>query len=55
MQALTEFTFRARIREVTDMRVNIRPSASDDLQEEMKIMPDNLAHLQMIEVSFKTH
>nr|BAR45627.1 macroglobulin complement-related 1 [Niponia nodulosa] len=50
MQALTEFTFRARLRDITDMRINMKSSSSPNVSETLELTPSNLATLQSVEI-----
>lgn len=49
LQALTEFSFRARLRDITDLRVRVRAS-SGDLEETLTVNDQNLAELQTLQV-----
>nr|BAR45629.1 macroglobulin complement-related 1 [Epanerchodus sp. RS-2014] len=50
MQALTEFTFRARLRDITDMRIDMRSSSSTNISETLQLNAQNLATLQSVEI-----
>uniref|UniRef100_T1IN02 CD109 antigen n=1 Tax=Strigamia maritima TaxID=126957 RepID=T1IN02_STRMM len=50
MQALTEYTFRERLRDITDMDVSLESSASPGLSRVLHIDVNNLAQLQRMEI-----
>ena len=50
MEALTEYAYRARLRDITDMSVVIEASASSDARKVVHIDSDNLASIHRLEV-----
>ncbi len=50
MEALTEYAYRARLRDIAEMTVTIDPSASPDVQEVVHIDSSNLAVVHKIDV-----
>ena len=50
MEALTEYAYRARLREITDMTVLIEASASPQASQQVKIQSDNLATVHTLEI-----
>lgn len=50
MEALTEFSFRARMRDITNMRVSVTAS-SGELDEILQINEKNLDHFQVRHVN----
>lgn len=52
MEALTEYAYRARLREITEMTVLVDASASPGEKELIKISSDNLPTVHQIEVSY---
>nr|BAR45625.1 macroglobulin complement-related 1 [Scolopendra japonica] len=50
MEALIEFTFRFRIRDITDMHVNIESSSTPGLRKTLRIQENNLARLQVMTI-----
>lgn len=51
MEALTEYAYRARLREITEMSVLVEASASPNANELVKISSDNLASIHKLEVT----
>lgn len=50
MQALADYSFRARLRDVTDMRVRVQFSATGDFEETVEVREDNLSEMHVIQV-----
>ncbi|GAB6022547.1 hypothetical protein CHUAL_006653 [Chamberlinius hualienensis] len=50
MQALTEFTFRARLRDITDMSIDMTSTSSPNLTTTLVLTPQNLATLQTADI-----
>ena len=55
MEALTEYAYRARLREITEMTVLVDASASPGEKELIKISSGNLPTVHQIEVSEQTN
>jgi CD109 antigen len=51
MEALTEYAYRARLREITEMTVLVEASASPNANQLVQISSDNLASIHKLEVS----
>lgn len=51
MEALTEYAYRARLREITDMNVVVEASASPDATKSMRIDSDSLATVHTMDAS----
>lgn len=54
MEALTEYAYRARLREITDMTVIVEASASPDATELMRIDSETLATVHKMDASLTT-
>ncbi len=54
MEALTEYAYRARLRDITEMSVSVEASASPDSNELVKISSENLATVYKFDVIFIT-
>jgi hypothetical protein len=52
MEALTEYAYRARLRDITDMSVVVEASASPDATELMRINSDTLATVHRMDVGY---
>ena len=52
MEALTEYAYRARLRDITDMSVMVEATASPDSNELVKISSENLATVHQFDVIF---
>ena len=52
MEALTEYAYRARLRDITDMSVLVEASASPDATESVRINSDTLATVHQMDVMF---
>jgi len=52
MEALTEYAYRARLRDITDMSVVVEASASPDATQLMRINSDTLATVHRMDVSY---
>jgi hypothetical protein len=52
MEALTEYAYRARLRDITDMSVVVEASASQDATELMRINSDTLATVHRMDVGY---
>lgn len=52
MEALTEYAYRARLREITEMSVLVDASASPKSNKVIKIRSANLAEVHQMEVIF---
>ena len=52
MEALTEYAYRARLREITDMTVVVDASASPDAKELVRISSDTLSTVHTIDASY---
>jgi hypothetical protein len=52
MEALTEYAYRARLRDITDMSVLVEASASSASKQVVRIRSDNLAKVHNLEVYF---
>ena len=50
MEALTEYAYRARLRDITDMSVLVEASASPASHQLVRIRSDNLAQINSLEV-----
>lgn len=50
MEALTEYAYRARLRDITDMSVLVEASASSASKQVVRIRSDNLANIHNLEV-----
>lgn len=50
MEALTEYTYRARLRDITEMTVLVEASASPNANQNVRISSDNLAQVHTLEV-----
>ncbi len=50
MEALTEYAYRARLRDITDMSVLVEASASPNSNELVKISSENLATVHQFDV-----
>ena len=50
MEALTEYAYRARLRDITDMSVLVEASASPATKQLVRIRSDNLANVHNLEV-----
>ena len=50
MEALTEYAYRARLREITEMSILVDASASPKKNRLIKISSTNLAEVHQIEV-----
>lgn len=53
MEALTEYAYRARLREITDMSVLVEASASPAATELLRINSDTLATVHKMNVCLK--
>ncbi len=51
MEALTEYAYRARLREITDMTVVVEASASPKATQSVRISSDSLAAVHKMEAS----
>ena len=51
MEALTEYAYRARLRDITDMTVLVEASASPDASELVRINSNTLAAVHRMDVS----
>lgn len=51
MEALTEYAYRARLRDITDMSVVVEASASPEATQLMRINSDTLATVHQMNVS----
>jgi len=52
MEALTEYAYRARLRDITEMSVLVEASASPKANELVKISSENLASVYRLDVIF---
>ncbi len=52
MEALTEYAYRARLREITDISITIDASASPDATEMVRISSDTLSTVHTMDASF---
>jgi len=50
MEALTEYAYRARLRDITDMRVFVEPSASPNVSHNYNIQHDTLAAVHQFQI-----
>lgn len=51
MEALTEYAYRARLRDITDMNVVVEASASPDATLSMRIDSDTLSTVHTMDAS----
>lgn len=55
MESLTEYAYRARLREITDMNVLIEASASPKTVHPIRISSDSLATVHRMDVNIWFH
>ena len=51
MEALTEYAYRARLRDITDMSIVVEASASPDARQVVHIESDSLSAVHQFSVS----
>ena len=54
MEALTEYAYRARLRDITDMNIMVEASASPGASQNIHIHSNSLATVHQFQVPFST-